>query len=258
MLHLRFFGSPDVGRLTHRQRLLFVGLIALADDDGRGRADPYYLKGQLFPYDRRPSAAEIKNDLSVIAAHTKTVVWMHGDGNLYYALLSWRRFQSISRNVYKPSAFPAPPPDDCPPDSESLRKVFRDDSEHILTRGGKGRVMEMKEREDPSSLPSFHEGGSEPLPDPAESVIPFPPRSKERNPEQESSGEDVPGQSQSHAEAVAPAQETCPLRGDARSLVAGWLTQLGAERTDQNMAELTDSLARFCRNMQAQCSYARN
>jgi hypothetical protein len=43
--------NEKVGDLSHGGRLLFVGLITMADDEGRFRARPSVILGHVFPYD---------------------------------------------------------------------------------------------------------------------------------------------------------------------------------------------------------------
>lgn len=43
--------DEKVGHVSRDARLLFVGLITLADDDGRFRAIPSVIVGHCFPYD---------------------------------------------------------------------------------------------------------------------------------------------------------------------------------------------------------------
>lgn len=43
--------NEKVGDLSHGARLLFVGLITMADDEGRFRARPSVILGHVFPYD---------------------------------------------------------------------------------------------------------------------------------------------------------------------------------------------------------------
>lgn len=43
--------DEKVGKVSRDARLLFIGLITLADDDGRFRALPSVILGHVFPYD---------------------------------------------------------------------------------------------------------------------------------------------------------------------------------------------------------------
>jgi hypothetical protein len=45
------WADEKVGALTRDARLLFIGLITLADDAGRFRAMPSAILGHVFPYD---------------------------------------------------------------------------------------------------------------------------------------------------------------------------------------------------------------
>lgn len=46
-----FWGSPDVAQLDFFERLLFIGLWSMADDEGRLLADMNWIRSQLFPLD---------------------------------------------------------------------------------------------------------------------------------------------------------------------------------------------------------------
>lgn len=51
--------SEDFANLSMLARLVWVGLISNADDEGRGKANTAYLKSQLFPYDDELSLKKI-------------------------------------------------------------------------------------------------------------------------------------------------------------------------------------------------------
>lgn len=54
--------SESIGRLSHGARLLFLQLFMVVDDEGRARAAPRLLLGELYPYDDgeegRPQATQ--------------------------------------------------------------------------------------------------------------------------------------------------------------------------------------------------------
>jgi hypothetical protein len=130
----RLFDNPDVAKLTYAERWLWVYIITHADHDGRGRAEPEFLKAEAFAYDARtgvkrvcaflenlsrtvglliyqdscrlegnPGAADCANDTST-GRHRAPCVH-----HQYFQVTSWRKFQVIDRAYYRPSEYPAPP-----------------------------------------------------------------------------------------------------------------------------------------------------
>ena len=86
--------SEDFSKLSTLAKLVFIGLFSLADDEGRGRANPMYLKSSLFPYNEDLRSADIEKTLSEISSNM-SVVFYSCDGSSYYSLLIWYSFQRI-------------------------------------------------------------------------------------------------------------------------------------------------------------------
>lgn len=105
MIDPNFWRSQDVKKLTIRQRLLAIGLFSLADDDGRGIADPPYVRAVVFPYDDFTSK-EIEEDLKAIEKQL-SIVFYEVDGNRYYAWKNWEKWQTV--NKPQKSVLPPPP-----------------------------------------------------------------------------------------------------------------------------------------------------
>lgn len=98
--------SPQVMNLPKDSRLLFIGLITQADDEGRGTADARRVKAAIFGGDDDTSS-NVRRMLDEIAAQGLIVIYhdeKHGD---LYALRSWKHHQKIDKP--KPSGYPAPP-----------------------------------------------------------------------------------------------------------------------------------------------------
>lgn len=110
-----FWDDPDIGRLSRDERLLFIALFSLADDEGRILADPLYLRGAAFRYDDDLTVEDVRAMRDRIARMLPRSVQLYQvDGRDYIALLRWRRWQ---RPKYpQPSRFPPPPePQPAPP-----------------------------------------------------------------------------------------------------------------------------------------------
>lgn len=127
------FLTPDIWsdaffvKLSPQERLLFIGLITLADDEGRLRATPSYLKGEIFPEDRLPEV-RIKELRDRIAALNRSVQLYKVDGMAYIQLHNWPRYQRPSHAT--PSRLPPPrrykkPPNSSREDREGGAKEAR-------------------------------------------------------------------------------------------------------------------------------------
>ncbi len=96
--------DEKVGQLSRDARLLFIGLITMADDEGRLRAIPSLILGHVYPYDSVP-AAKLQRWLCEVEASGLGSRYEVG-GVPYFALAGWRKHQKINR----PSASKLPPP----------------------------------------------------------------------------------------------------------------------------------------------------
>lgn len=86
-------------------RLLLIGLVTNADDQGRGKAHPAFLRAEIFPYDDFP-LADISQWLQLIQAN-ETAILYSVDGKDYYQLTNWWDYQS--HPFAAPSEFSKPP-----------------------------------------------------------------------------------------------------------------------------------------------------
>ena len=105
------FLTPDIWsdsffvKLSPQERLLFIGMITLADDEGRLRAEAAYLKGEIFPKDGM-NEARIKQFRDQIATLNRSVQLYKVAGMEYVQLRNWPRYQRPSHSL--PSRFPPP------------------------------------------------------------------------------------------------------------------------------------------------------
>ena len=93
------------------ERLLFIGLISNADDEGRMVAEPTHLRAKIFPGDDvRPG--RVKQWRDKLAAVGLIIVYsadtgVHGaDTLVYLALPNWHKYQFVNKRY--PSVIPAP------------------------------------------------------------------------------------------------------------------------------------------------------
>ena len=96
MIDPNIWQSEDFSKLSTLGKLVFIGLFSLADDEGRGRSNPVYLKSTLFPYEEGIRSTDIDKTLSEISSNM-SVIFYSCDGSSYYSLYNWNAWQKIDR-----------------------------------------------------------------------------------------------------------------------------------------------------------------
>ena len=96
MIDPNIWQSEDFSKLSTLAKLVFIGLFSLADDEGRGRCNPVYLKSTLFPYEESIRSTDIDKTLSEISSNM-SVIFYSCDGSNYYSLYNWNTWQKIDR-----------------------------------------------------------------------------------------------------------------------------------------------------------------
>ena len=104
MLDSAIWKNEKFGVMPSMARLLAIGIINEADDQGRGKAHPVYLRSQIFPYDD-VTAGEVASWLKMIASN-ETILLYQVDGKDYYQVLNWWTYQS--HQYAMPSQYPKP------------------------------------------------------------------------------------------------------------------------------------------------------
>ena len=105
MISPEIWESQNFSLLSDIAKIVFISLFSHADDEGRGRADPTFIKNITFPYDENRRAADIKTALSEIA-RSMSVQFYSVNGIDYYFMTHWGRWQKVE----KPSKSKLPPP----------------------------------------------------------------------------------------------------------------------------------------------------
>ena len=108
MIDPNFWQSEDVASLTIRQRLLLIGLFSNADDEGKLRGNPAFVRSTVFPYDDIP-VQDIQADLDAIEG-IGTILQYQVGGNKYIKLVNWKKFQRVDKP--QKSMIPDPPGED--------------------------------------------------------------------------------------------------------------------------------------------------
>ena len=89
-------------------RLLFVGLITQADDDGRLLGRGRWLQSKLYPEDEDLAPTDIESWLEQL--HVAGLIWLYEvEGKTYIFLPGWKANQHIDKRYYQESKLPEPP-----------------------------------------------------------------------------------------------------------------------------------------------------
>lgn len=99
-----FWGSRSTAALSKEARLLTLGLISFADDDGRFLGATAAINGFVFPNDELPST-KVRKWLQEIAT-TGLIHEYQRDSVRYGCFPTWHANQVINR--YTPSILPEP------------------------------------------------------------------------------------------------------------------------------------------------------
>jgi hypothetical protein len=95
MIDPNIWTSEDMSRLTIQQRLLVIGLFSNADDHGKGKSNPAYIRSMVFPYDDIP-LSEIKSDMEAISS-VINIEFYEVNSNSYYRFTGWDKWQTVQK-----------------------------------------------------------------------------------------------------------------------------------------------------------------
>jgi len=127
--------SPDIwqdpwfGKLSHTERVFFIGIISNCDDEGRILGEPPFLRSRIFVYEDIP-LIDIESMLEKFSSTNNNFCLYSSNGSKYIALKKWSRYQKPEH--MSPSLIPKPPfenhspnhsdnnsPNDSPNDSDN-------------------------------------------------------------------------------------------------------------------------------------------
>lgn len=99
------WGDEKFARVSRDARLLYIGLVSMADDDGRFLASPSAVIGYIYPNDDDLTTARVKRWMGELT-DVGLIVAYECEGIRYGAHLNYRKHQRISH----PQASPLPAP----------------------------------------------------------------------------------------------------------------------------------------------------
>jgi hypothetical protein len=136
-----FWGSAKAAKVSRDARLLFLGLLNEADDEGRALASARSIGGSLFPHDEDFSDGDVRRCLDELEA-ARFVQTYEVDGVKYLHVVGFTEHQKISHP--SPSRLPAPP---CGGPPEPLRNGSGAAPESLPPDLGSGKGTGNREQE---------------------------------------------------------------------------------------------------------------
>ncbi len=104
MIEPAIWQSESMGRLTIRQRLMFIGMFSNADDQGRLRASAPVIRSTIFPYDDI-TLADIEIDMLQIES-VSCIMLYEVNGSRFAQVINWWKYQK--HQWAYPSLIPKP------------------------------------------------------------------------------------------------------------------------------------------------------
>ncbi len=105
MIDPQIWASEDYSELSNFAQLVWIGLFSQADDEGRGKSKPAYLKSILFPYSEDIKLVKKVDSALNEIAKIMSITFYQLDNNEYYQLENWSKWQKVD----KPQASKIPP-----------------------------------------------------------------------------------------------------------------------------------------------------
>ena len=95
-----------LGRCALGARLMFIGMISLADDEGRLRATAAFLRSRIFPYNDDLTVQDVAVWVNQLAA-ANVITLYECEDQTFAHLVGWEKHQRISPSHFKQSDLPA-------------------------------------------------------------------------------------------------------------------------------------------------------
>jgi len=108
MLNSSVWQNPEFAKLSDRAKLLYIGMITVADDDGRLRANSLLLRSQIFPFDEKITQMDVRKLINEVV-RSKLIEFYNENSEYFVQHPNWQKHQYIRKDLYKPSKIPKNP-----------------------------------------------------------------------------------------------------------------------------------------------------
>lgn len=125
MIYSSIYANAELNLLPIEARHLYIGTLVLADDEGRLRADPRFLKGQFFAYDENISSEQVEKWLEKLT-EVGQIDTYDRDGVRVLRHPNWKQYQRIRADMYVTSKLPSPLRVRNESDTEAVHNISKD------------------------------------------------------------------------------------------------------------------------------------
>lgn len=107
MIYAKLLSNQELGSIPVAARYLYVGMVVLADDEGRLNGSPAYLRGQVFTYDGDITNDDVANWTSMLSVLELIKVYSVNKAT-YIQHPKWNEYQLLRKDRISTSQIPAP------------------------------------------------------------------------------------------------------------------------------------------------------
>jgi len=108
MLHANIWESVQFTSLSRDARLFFIGLITIADDDGRFKANCSLLRSKIFPLDEEVTTKDVAKLLEE-TVNAGLISTYKIEEETFGVHPNWEKYQTLRADRKKDSSIPPPP-----------------------------------------------------------------------------------------------------------------------------------------------------
>lgn len=105
MIHTKLWQNEAFSKLSDKAKILYIGTITLADDEGRLKANSLLLRSQVFPLDTAITEAEVRKWLNEIM-RAKLATYYKIDNQYFLQHPNWEKYQTLRKDRLKKSDIP--------------------------------------------------------------------------------------------------------------------------------------------------------
>lgn len=132
MIHTSLWQNEQFAKLSDKAKLLYIGTITIADDDGRLKGNSLILKGQIFPLDEAVTSDQVRKYINE-CVKVKLINYYEVNGQYFLEHPNWQKFQTLRSDRKKDSEIPSfsdittdSQPGDNQMSTNVLRKISKD------------------------------------------------------------------------------------------------------------------------------------
>ncbi len=107
MIHASLWSNEEFSKLSHEAKLLYIGTITFADDDGRLKGSSAILRSQIFPLQIEITVEQVRKWLNEIV-RAKLVTHYKVEDKYYIQHPNWLKYQILRKDRKSDSNLPAP------------------------------------------------------------------------------------------------------------------------------------------------------